>query len=107
MIARIFCLLLMVLTAPLSLAAESVPDNKSIYLYQGPDRDRQLVERAKKDGKLNYFSTMTVADAQALATAFEKKYGIKVKVWRGSAKKVLQRTISETIAKRYEVDEVG
>ena len=106
MIARIFCLLLMVLTAPLSLAAESVPDNKSIYLYQGPDRDRQLVERAKKDGKLNYFSTMTVADAQALATAFEKKYGIKVNRWRGSNEKIQLRAITEARAGLYETDVV-
>ena len=106
MIARILCLLLMVLTAPLSLAAGPPLDNRSIYLYQGPDRDQQLVERAKKEGQLNFYSTMTLADAQALTTAFEKKYGIKVNRWRSSDEKILLRAVNEARAGRHETDVV-
>ena len=106
MIARILCLLLMVLTAPWSLAAEPRLDNRSIYLYQGPDRDQQLVERAKKEGQLNFYSTMTLADAQALTTAFEKKYGIKVNRWRSSDEKILLRAVTEARAGRHDTDVV-
>ena len=106
MIARILCLLLMVLTAPWSLAAEPPLNNRSIYLYQGPDRDQQLVERAKKEGKLNFYSSMTVADAQALTSAFEKKYGIKVNNWRSSDEKIAVRAITEARAGRHETDVV-
>ena len=104
MIARILCLLLMVFMAPWSLAAEPRLNNKSIYLYQGSDRDQQLVERAKKEGKLNFYSTMTVPDAKMLTTAFEKKYGIKVSHWRSSDEKIVQRALTEARAGHHETD---
>jgi iron(III) transport system substrate-binding protein len=39
-----------------------------------------------------------------LTAAFEKKYGVKVKVWRASSEKVLQRTVTEGRANRFDVD---
>ena len=41
-----------------------------------------------------------------MVAPFEKKYGIKVKVWRAGSDKVLQRTVTETNGKRYEVDAI-
>src|SRR3989442_3451206 len=40
----------------------------------------------------------------ALVGAFEKKYGIKVNVWRASSEKVLQRAVAEARAGRNTVD---
>src|SRR5437762_5640936 len=66
--------------------------NREIYLYQGADREARLVERAKQEGPVVLYSTMTVQDGRVLAAAFERKYGVKVTHWRGSAEKIVQRT---------------
>jgi iron(III) transport system substrate-binding protein len=42
----------------------------------------------------------------ALAAAFEKKTGVKIKVWRASSEKILQRIISEAQAGRNDFDVV-
>jgi iron(III) transport system substrate-binding protein len=78
--------------------------NREIYLYQGADREARLVERAKKEGPVVLYSTMTVQDGKVLAAAFERKYGVKVTHWRGSAEKIVQRALAETRAGRNEVD---
>src|SRR5437667_11540783 len=78
--------------------------NREIYLYQGADREARLVERAKQEGPVVLYSTMTVQDGRVLAAAFERKYGVKVTHWRGSAEKIVQRTLAESRAGRNEVD---
>ena len=75
-----------------------------IYMYRGADRDKRLVEGAKKEREALFYSTMTVADGRALATAFERKYGVKVNHWRGSAEKIVSRAIAEARARRHEAD---
>ena len=84
-------------------AAEK-PTNKEIYLYQGADRNQQLVEKAKKEGRVVIYSTLTVKDSQVLATAYERKYGIKTIFWRGGSEKIVQRAITEAGAGRHEAD---
>lgn len=69
--------------------------NRDIYMYQGADREAKLVAAAKKEGQVILYSTMTVQDGRALGAAFEKKYGIKLVHWRGSAEKIVQRAIAE------------
>src|SRR6266581_1592079 len=78
--------------------------HREIYIYQGADRDKRLVEGAKKERELLFYSTMTVADGKALATAFERKYGVRVKHWRGSAEKIVSRALAEARARRHEAD---
>jgi iron(III) transport system substrate-binding protein len=69
--------------------------NRDIYMYQGPDRLERLVAGAKQEGQVVLYSTMTVQDGRALAAAFEKKYGVKLVHWRGSAEKIVTRAITE------------
>ena len=78
--------------------------NRQIYLYDGADRDQRLAERAKKEGQVVVYSTMTVADGKALATAFERKHGVRVVHWRSGAERIVNRAISEARARRYEAD---
>jgi len=40
----------------------------------------------------------------ALNTAFEKRTGVKVRIWRASSEKVVQRAIAEARAGRFDVD---
>ena len=76
-------------------AAPLLAANRDIYMYQGPDRAERLVAGAKKEGQVVLYSTMTVQDGRALAAAFEKKYGVKLVHWRGSAEKIVQRALAE------------
>src|SRR2546421_5076301 len=74
--------------------------------YQGPDRLAKIEAAAKKEGALTLYTTIAEKDLAAIVGPFEKRYGIKVTVWRAGTDKVLQRTVAETRAKRYEVDAV-
>ncbi len=78
--------------------------NREIYLYRGTDREARLVERARMEGPVVFYSTMTVQDGKALTAAFERKHAIKVMHWRGSAEKIVQRALVEARAGRNEVD---
>lgn len=84
-------------------------DGKSIEeiaLYQGSDRNEKLVEAAKKEGVLNLYASSPLPDTQKLAAAFEKKYGIKVNIWRAGSEDVLQRIVSEAKAGKNTFDVV-
>jgi len=72
--------------------------------YAGPDREQKLLEGAKKEGSLEIYTSAQSDDMGALVAAFEKKYGVKVNVWRSSSEKVLQRTVTEARGNRYTVD---
>ncbi|MDO8437874.1 MAG: extracellular solute-binding protein [Nitrosomonadaceae bacterium] len=74
--------------------------------YQGADRLDKLVAAAKKEGTLTLYTTIAEKDLPTLIKPFEMKYGIKVNIWRAGTEKVLQRTLAEAAAKRYEVDAV-
>jgi len=65
-----------------------------------------LVERARKEGTVNLYTSMQVVDSGPLTQAFEKKYGIKVNLWRASGEKVAQRALTEARGNRFEVDVV-
>jgi len=72
--------------------------------YQGADRTQRLVEGAKKERTLSMYTSAQGDDMGALVAAFEKKYGIKVSMWRASSEKVLQRAVTEARANRFAVD---
>ena len=50
---------------------------------------------AKKEGEVTLYSSAVIADTNAITSAFEKKYGIKVKLWRGSSEDILRRAVTE------------
>src|SRR5882762_3029223 len=74
-----------VLACVAAAAFAQTPSSRDIYMYQGADRDARLVAGAKKEGQLLLYSTMTVADGKALATAFEQKDALRVSRRLGSA----------------------
>lgn len=77
---------------------------QEMALYEGADREKLLLEGAKKEGSLTVYGSMPVEDAKALGEAFEKKYGVKVNVWRASGETVAQRVITEAQGQKYEAD---
>ncbi len=78
----------------------------SLLRYEGPDRTAKLVAAAQKEGSLTLYTSFAEKDLSALVEPFEKKYGIKVRVWRSGSDKVLQRTLNEASAGRHEVDAI-
>lgn len=72
--------------------------------YSGPDRIQKLIEGAKKEGTVTVYTSAPVDDMKILSEGFEKKYGVKVRLWRGSSENVLQRGVVETRGGRHEAD---
>ncbi|HEY6241664.1 MAG TPA: extracellular solute-binding protein [Burkholderiales bacterium] len=77
-----------------------------VGLYAGPDRQHKLIEGAKKEKELNLYTSAQADDMGSVIAAYERKYGIKVNVWRASSEKVLQRVVVEARANRNFVDVV-
>ena len=91
----------------LSLCACAVlAQDGSLLRYQGADRVQKAAVAAQKEGALTLYTSFAEKDLPPLLGAFEKRYGIKVRVWRSASEKVLQRTLTEASARRYEVDAV-
>jgi iron(III) transport system substrate-binding protein len=78
----------------------------SLAEYQGADRMDRIVAAAKREGTLTLYTTIAEKDLPVILKPFEQKYGIKVNVWRAGTDKVLQRTVTESQARKYEVDVV-
>jgi iron(III) transport system substrate-binding protein len=77
---------------------------QALFDYAGPDRMQKIAAAAKKEGTLTIYTTFAEKDQPALLNPFEAKYGVKVVVWRAGTDKVLQRTIAEAAARKYNVD---
>jgi iron(III) transport system substrate-binding protein len=76
----------------------------AIYMYHGADRNQQLISKAQKEGTVTWYTTMAPTESRPLAAAFEKKYGIKVALWRAPGEQMLQRIITEAQARRFTFD---
>jgi iron(III) transport system substrate-binding protein len=63
-----------------------------------------LIEAAKKEGKIAFYTAMDLDFAQRLAKAFEEKYGIAVRVERSGAERVFTRIGQEYTSNIRAVD---
>jgi len=100
--------LLMTSSAVLAQAKGAAPTSTSAAAatYAGADRQQRLIEGAKKEGEVSVYNSAPVDDMKVFADAFEKKYGIKVKVWRASSENIVQRAVTEARAGRFDMDVV-
>jgi iron(III) transport system substrate-binding protein len=57
-----------------------------------------LIEAAKKEGEVMFYGAITINSSKAVGDAFEKKYGIKLKHWRGDATELINRSLAEARA---------
>ena len=101
----IFSLLIAALAGGAAAQQKGAPD-VSLLQYQGPDRAQRVLAAAKKEGALTFYTTIAEKDLPTIVRPFEKKYGIKINIWRAGTDKVLQRTLSEAAARRYDVDAI-
>jgi iron(III) transport system substrate-binding protein len=103
---RTFCCLLLLLA---TFASAQKPDPASphpanVVQYDRPDREQFLLRGAKMEGEVVVYTSLIQEDLIALSAAFEKQYGVKVKGWRASSEKVLQRAVTEARANRRDAD---
>ncbi len=98
----VFALMLAAL-APAALAQGSA---EALYTYQGADRQQRLVQGAKKEGSVVLYTSLATTESVPLSQAFEKKYGVKVELWRATSDKVVQRALTEAKGRRHAVDVV-
>jgi iron(III) transport system substrate-binding protein len=89
-----------------ALAAPVFAQDPSLLNYAGPDRAQKIVAAAQKEGTFTLYTSIAEKDIAPLVAPFEKKYGIKVRVWRAGSDKVLQRTVTEANGRRYDVDAI-
>ncbi|HTF14513.1 MAG TPA: extracellular solute-binding protein, partial [Burkholderiales bacterium] len=81
-------------------------DVASLALYEGADRGQRLVKGARAEREVNLYSSLVLEDLNALAAAFDKQYGVKLKFWRAGSEKVVQRIVTEARAGRFDFDVV-
>ena len=75
-----------------------------IAAYAGADRAQRLIEGGKREGVLTMYSNAPTDDNAVLVGAFQKKYGIKVNLYRASSEEIRQRVLAEAGARRFDVD---
>lgn len=77
-----------------------------LALYQGADREKILLEGARKEGQLTFYTSNTWI-AGPVTQEFEKRYPfVKANVWRSDSKALLRRLSEEHAAGRYLADVV-
>lgn len=80
--------------------------NEQIFLSRAQEKMPSLIERAKKEGTLTLYTSMAPTEITPIAKEFEKKFSIKVEVWRSTSEGILQRTLNENKAKKFNFDVV-
>jgi iron(III) transport system substrate-binding protein len=90
-----------------SYGAQSKPLSAAeLALYQGADREKILLEGAKKEAQVIFYTSNTWV-AGPVSQEFEKKYPfIKANVWRSDSKALLKRLTEELTASRAIADVV-
>jgi len=78
------------------------------YRVWGQSETGRLIEGAKKEGKVVWYTSMNISESKPLLDAFENKYPfIKPHLFRASGEKILNRVMTETRAGRWDFDLVA
>ena len=88
------------------MALQGKTPNEQIFLTRAQDKSAGLVELAKKEGVLTLYSSMAPSEIGPIVKEFERKFGIKVDIWRSTSEGILQRTLNENKAKKFNFDVV-
>ncbi|MGZ8445282.1 MAG: extracellular solute-binding protein [Candidatus Binatia bacterium] len=77
-----------------------------LVAYSGADREKILVAGAKAEGKVTWYTSLAGSSYKELAQGFEKKYGVKVDVYRAASNDLMARITAEAKARQYLVDTI-
>jgi iron(III) transport system substrate-binding protein len=104
-------LMLIAITVAVPFARSDAAQTRSLSvselaLYKGADREKLLIDGAKKEGQVVFYTSNTWV-AGPVSQEFEKKYPfVKANVWRSDSKSLLKRLTEEVAAARYIADVV-
>jgi iron(III) transport system substrate-binding protein len=106
-ISMIAGLLIMLAAAP-ALSQNTHPSSLSpLAAYTGADRERVLLDGAKREGKVSWYTTLAANQNKQIANAFETKYpGVKVETFRTGSGPLIERVLTEAKARRHLVDAI-
>ena len=87
-------------------AAPAVAQGVNIATYKGADRQNLLIDGAKKEGKVVFYSGMIVDQALLpVSKGFKAKYPfVDLQFWRGTSRDIILKVITEAKAGRPEAD---
>lgn len=104
-ILTVSAILLCVLQSSWSFAATV----EEVALMKSANREKLLIEGAKKEGKVVFYTGLIVDQVvRPVKAAFEKEYPfVQVEFFRGNAERLAQKMLAEYQAKRYDVDIVS
>ena len=78
------------------------------WAFGQSEHTAKLVEGAKKEGKLVWYTAVNVADSTRLLDTFEKKYPfVKVELFRAGGETTINRIMTETQAGKWQFDVVA
>src|SRR5215471_12261927 len=82
---------------------------EDVALMKSAERQKLLVEGAKKEGKVTFYTGLIVDQVvRPLKEGFEKEYPfVQVDFFRGNSENIARRVLTEYQAKRYDVDVVS
>jgi iron(III) transport system substrate-binding protein len=77
--------------------AAAAQNADAILTYRGPDREQKLIDGAKKEGEVVFYSGMIVNQAlRPVTQAFQKKYPfVKMTFWRGDSEAIATKAAAE------------
>jgi iron(III) transport system substrate-binding protein len=106
-ILSVTILFLFLASAP-ALSQTSKPSAAAdLAAYTGSDRERLLLDGAKREGKVVWYTTLAAEQNKQIAGAFEAKYpGIKVDTFRTGSSALAQRLLTEAKARRHIADAI-
>src|SRR5438045_9184119 len=99
---RVACLALGALACLAANLRVGQQDSNPPALHESADRSARLVAGARREGSLSLYASMAEKDLIRRVSEFERRYGIKVKVWRSGKNNVLRRAVTEARAGRFE-----
>jgi iron(III) transport system substrate-binding protein len=95
MIARVFCLLILI---------GSFANSHRVFAQS----EDELARGAKKEAKVTFWSSMRIEDSRALAAGFEAKYPfIKVDIFRAGGEQIVNRAMAEHLSGKTTYDVVN
>ena len=107
LLTQLFVLSILFLPALLRAAPAPMPEEiwKSLEKLPPAEREKKLVEGAKKEGELLWYTNSGIENATRYIQAFKKNYPyINAQVWRAKTRQVTQRAIQEAAAGKHMVD---
>jgi iron(III) transport system substrate-binding protein len=78
---------------------------RDLTMYKGTDYEQMLLEGAKKEGKVVWYTSLAGKSYKTIKAKFAEKYpDVKIEVYRAGSKDLATKILGEARAKKYLVD---